>query len=229
VVGPGFTAPYFLGRALAQIWTDLRWRPPVNEQEELVLSDIANCFKSAYELDPSLDYPWAEWKQILELLGRKGQEAFIVNERAHETPSIGYRRTNVTVALPGGWLLRIPGSFTDFEVDEQGDLSSTDPPRKIWFTAYRIDGADSSTFEKRKREVQKNHSDQTVEREDYFAQATISERKKDSGEPYFVLNSSNMAIGTRCVCTFLFPTLDQKESVLEMWRSLQPPSHQGGA
>jgi hypothetical protein len=68
-----------------------------------------------------------------------------------------------------------------------------------------------------------------VEREDYFAQATISERKKDSGEPYFVLNSSNMAIGTRCVCTFLFPTLDQKESVLEMWRSLQPPSHQGGA
>jgi hypothetical protein len=81
---PGFTAPDYLGRALAQMWTDVRWRFPVNEQEEFVLSGVANCLKSAYELDPNLDYPWAEW--ILET--NRQQEASIVNERAHGAPSI---------------------------------------------------------------------------------------------------------------------------------------------
>jgi hypothetical protein len=66
------------------MWTDVRWRFPVNEQEEFVLSGVANCLKSAYELDPNLDYPWAEW--ILET--NRQQEASIVNERAHGAPSI---------------------------------------------------------------------------------------------------------------------------------------------
>jgi hypothetical protein len=61
---PGMNAEYHLGRALAQMWVDVRWRRPINDSETATLEDVADSLRRAFELDTSLQYPWAEWKQI---------------------------------------------------------------------------------------------------------------------------------------------------------------------
>jgi hypothetical protein len=221
---PGFNAGYYLGRALTQMWVDVRWRHPINDSETAVLEDVANSLHRAYELDPRLQYPWAEWKQLLELLDRKGDEAKLVKSRVDGIPTIGYRRNYVTVTLPGGWIIRIPGSFSDFEPDNDGDLCALNPPVEIWFTAYRSEATSSPNgFQSAKNEKKNNLADYVIERNDYFAQATISEKRRDTGEEYFVLNSSNLAVGTRSVCTIVFSNTDQKDWAVETWRSIQPP------
>jgi len=221
---PGFNAEYYLGRAMTQMWVDVRWRRPINDSETAVLEDVADSLHRAFKLDPSLQYPWAEWKQLLELLDRDGAEAELVNLRAEGEPTIGYRRSYVNFTLPGGWRIKIPGSFSDFESDDDGDLFALDPPKEIWFTAYRSDVTSSpSGFESAKNDQKNSRADFLIERDDYFAQATMSENRRETGEEYFVLNSSNLAIGTRAVCTILFSDSDQKDWAVETWRSIQPP------
>ena len=61
----------------------------------------------------------------------------MVRERATGTPAIGYRRGHVTVTLAGGWRIRVPGSFSDFNFNHENDLFALDPPREVWFTSYR--------------------------------------------------------------------------------------------
>jgi hypothetical protein len=221
---PGFNAEYYLRRALAQMWVDVRWRPPVNDSEMATLEDVAGTLHRAFEMDSSLQYPWAEWKQVLELLNRDGGEAELVNSHADSKPTIGYRRKDVTVTLPGGWTIRPPGSFSDFEVDDEGSYFAVDPPKEIWFTAYRSEEASSLTeFRSAKNKRKKAHADYLVERDDYFAHAIISGKRRETGEKYFVLNSSNLAVGARAVCTILFSDLGQKNWAVETWKSLCPP------
>jgi hypothetical protein len=206
------------------MWVDVRWRSPVDDHETLVLEDVASSLRRAYVLNPVLRYPWAEWKQILELLNRGTAEAELVNSHIEGLPTIGYRRGNVTVTLPGGWRIKTPGSFSDFEPDDDGDLCAVDPPREIWFTAYRLEVASSASgFESAKNMRKKTRADYLVEREDYFAQATISNKCRETGEEYFVLNSSNLAFGTRSVCTVLFSNANQEDWAVRTWQSVQPP------
>jgi len=222
---PGMNAEYYLGRALSQMWVDVRWRRPINDSEAAILEDVADSLHRAYELEPSLQYPFAEWKQILQLLNRSGVEADLVHSRASSEPTIGYRRREVTVTLPGGWKIETPGSFSDFEPDDEGDSSAADPPREIWFTAYRSEGTSLlSGFELAKNEKKKTRAEYIVERDNYFAQATISSKRRETGEEYFVLNSSILAIGTRAVCTILFGDLGQKAWAIETWHSIRPPA-----
>jgi hypothetical protein len=221
---PGFNAEYFLGRALAQMWVDVRWRTPINDSESLVLEDVAGSLQRAYELNPHLQYPWAEWKQIFEFLSRSEAECEMVNSHAEGMPTIGYRRKDVIVMLPGGWRIKIPGSFSDFEPDDENNLCALDPPRELWFTAYWFDVASSpSEFKSAKNRMKKTRVDYLVERDNYFAQATISNKRRENGEEYFVLNSSNLAVGKRAVCTILFSNPDQEDWAVKTWQSIQPP------
>lgn len=221
---PGFNAKYYLGRALTQMWVDVRWRSPINDSETTVLEDVASSLRRAFELDPSIRYPWEEWKQVLELLDRGGEETELVDARIEGEPAIGYRRGFVTFTLPGGWSIKTPGSFSDFELEGDGDLCALDPPKEIWFTAYRSEATSSSSgFELAQNEGKKKPGDYLIEREDYFAQATISKKSRAAGDEYFVLNSSNMAMGARAVCTILFSDPNQKDWAVETWRSIKPP------
>jgi hypothetical protein len=120
--------------------------------------------------------------------------------------------------------MKMPGSFSDFEPDENNDLCAVDPPKEIWFTAYRFDGAYSpSGFESAKNERKRVRVDYLVERDDYLAQATICKKLRETGEEYFVLSSSNLAIGARAVCTILFSDPEEEAWAIDTWRSIQPP------
>ena len=222
---PGFNAEYYLGRALTQMWSNVRWRSPVNDAERNVLNEVADTLRSAHQLNPTLPYPWAEWEEILELLGADVPEKELVRSQVKGKPTIGYRRRHVTVALPGGWRVRIPGSFSDFESDQDNDQCALDPPREIWFTSYPFTASSPrETFESTKRKMKEGSPEYLLERADYIAKAIVSRKRRNTGEDYFVLNSSNTCPDKRAVCTILFSQPEQKEWALEIWRSIQPPT-----
>ncbi|HTQ86653.1 MAG TPA: hypothetical protein VMI93_10615 [Candidatus Solibacter sp.] len=220
----GFNADYHLGRALAHMWSNVRWRPPVGESERNVLRDVSESLRSSYRLDPTLHYPWAEWKQILEFLDADREEIGLVNAHVSEPSAIGYRRRSVRVILPGGWRMRIPGSFSEFEAGQEGDYYAIDPPREIWFTSFRFSAdSPSATFESGRQQIKADFTDHLLEGDDFVAGAKIQQKQRDSGEKYYVLSSSNIAPSQRAVCTILFSEPEQEKWALDTWRSIQAP------
>ena len=222
---PGLDAEYHLGRALNQMWTRVRWRPPVSDSERNLLQTVAQSLSLAYKLDPALEYPWAEWNEILELQGTDCPEKTLV--RAHVTgkPAIGYRRGNVRVPLTGGWRIRIPGSFSDFEFNQDNDLFSLDPPREIWFTSFRFTKPLSDeAFEAEKKRLKESQPAYETEGEHLVATAAVTEKVRETGEHYFVMNTVKMSATTKGVCTIIYPQADQESWALEIWQSLQPPA-----
>ncbi len=218
---PGCNAEFYLRRALTQMWLDIRWRPPINDSETAALESVAADLDQAFHLDPHLDYPWAEWKQVLQCLAREaGPQEQLVDSRAHTDPTIGYRRANVFINL-GDWTLKIPGSFSDFDTDQYNRVFSGDPPREIWFAVYPLIG--SLEWHKKDRQ-ERVHIDYLIERDGYFAHANLSTHQTETGEPFFVLNSTNLTdAGQKAVFTVIFFNPDHKDWALQTWQSLQPP------
>jgi hypothetical protein len=220
---PGLSAEYFLGRALVAMWVNVRWRPPVNDSERKLLQYVADSFKKAYGLDPTLDYPWEEWGEVLNFLGGKSDTGKspltdISGSR------IGYRRRNVTTSLPGGWQITLPGSFSEFALDENNDLYALDPPREIWFTSYSFTGDAKRMFESARREILQDRTALLHEGEDYVGKAEIRQKESESGEKYFILSSSNIRPTQRAVCTIVFMQPEHRDWAIGVWRSLQPPA-----
>ncbi|MDQ3265165.1 MAG: hypothetical protein M3Y59_16155 [Myxococcota bacterium] len=105
-----------LGRAMTRLWTEMVWRPPLLEEERKLFRDVAVRLAAAYRDDPSLDFPWSEWRDLLGYLGMGGTLSEEVSRRAASKDTdhkIGYRRRPVRVLLEQGWSLRIPGSLAE--------------------------------------------------------------------------------------------------------------------
>jgi hypothetical protein len=222
---PGLNAEYYLGRALTLMWRTVRWRPPVSDAEEAVLKTVASSLAQAYKLDPTLAYPWNEWRQILELLDAAPPERDFVLAHATGNPTIGYRRGKVTVTLTGGWRIRMPGSFSEFEFDKDNNLFALDPPREIWFSSFRLPASLSDEkFELVKRQLKENKFDYIEEGDNYAATATIGKMVRGTGEDHFVINTLNLSPATKAVCTFVYSQVEDKDWALEIWKSIRPPS-----
>jgi hypothetical protein len=220
---PGFHAEYFLGRALAQMWTEVRWRRPINDAERKLLENVANSLHIAHELDPSLTYPWGEWAEVLEFLDAQHAEADYVRSRSNEPATIGYRRGNVWVTLPGSWQIEVPGSFSDFDADEDNAFFALDPPREVWFTAYSFTVPQTSEqFESERHEILLAQAELLREDKEFIAKASIQEKIDKSHGRYFVLQSSNRCPGKRSLCTIVFADPADKKWAIGVWRSLQP-------
>ena len=102
----GIGAPFYLGRALARLWRDVRWRAPLTDDEGRLLMDVHLDLARAYRLDASLAYPWREWRELMESI--EAHFGYVemagddleaeVRRRAAEigpeasVPLIGYRR-----------------------------------------------------------------------------------------------------------------------------------------
>jgi hypothetical protein len=110
-----------LHRALCLMWTDVRWRSPVNDDERRINDEVLRLLARAFPLDPSLAYPWREWLELLRDRGAADAMSRQVEARAARAPRgplIGYRRHPVLV-LHEGWELEIPGSFTEARTAEE--------------------------------------------------------------------------------------------------------------
>ena len=115
-------ARYLLNRALCLMWSEVRWRPPAIEGERALLTEALQLLGRAFPLDPSLPYPWREWKEMIDNRGFLDAAAEQIGERAAAEPAdgplIGYRRQPLTV-IHEGWALEIPGSFAERRSDEE--------------------------------------------------------------------------------------------------------------
>jgi hypothetical protein len=114
-------ARFLLNRALCLMWTDVRWRQPVDDDERRVHEEVLRLLARAFPLDPSLPYPWRDWHELAQFRGTEDAMTRQVEaraERAEAGPSIGYRRRPVTI-VHEGWELEVPGSFTEQRTAEE--------------------------------------------------------------------------------------------------------------
>ncbi len=222
---PELNAEYFLGRALTLMWSTVRWRPPVSEGETEVLKAVVQSLARAYGINPSLSYPWDEWGQILNWLDDSPREEAMVLEHAKGVPTIGYRRGNVTATLTGGWRMRIPGSFSEFEFDESHNLFAVDPPREIWFTSFRLPAQmTDEKFAALKEDLKKGDPRHIVENQDGFSSASILKKTRETGGDNFMLHTINATRTAKAVCTFVFTKAEDEAWAVETWKSLRPPA-----
>jgi hypothetical protein len=79
-------------------------------------------------------------------------------------------------------------------------------------------------FEAKRQEMRESRSEHFRENGSFITEAAIQKKVRKTGDPYFVLQSSNVCSTQRSVCTVVFPTAEESEWALEIWRSIQPPS-----
>jgi hypothetical protein len=138
-------------------------------------------------------------------------------------PVAGYRRNDVAVQLPGNWWINLPGSFSDFEPDENHNYFAFDPPREVWITSYTFKGDLPAILQSQWEEIRKRESAPLVHQaENYIAWAEIEKRSVGATE-WYSLTSSNAALGHRAVCTIIFLKPEERDWAIQVWKSLQPP------
>ena len=115
-------ARYLLNRALCLMWTEVRWRSPIDPTERALLDEVVLLLAHAFPLDPSLPYPWREWSELFELRNTDEPTAGDIAERAKavaiDLTPIGYRRRSVTITHEG-WSLAVPGTFAERHTPEE--------------------------------------------------------------------------------------------------------------
>jgi hypothetical protein len=138
---------YLLNRALASMWTDVRWRAPAMEAEGELMDEVHRRLSRAFPMDPGLPYPWRAWSELAKL--RRIDDAMarqaIGRAAAGPEPStpIGYRRQPVRITHEG-WLLTVPGSWAERRSPEEwwgGGVG-----RSITLAATRTGGASGGTM-----------------------------------------------------------------------------------
>ncbi len=147
---PDLDATFYRNRALARMWCDFTWRPPLTEGEGETTDQIANDLATAFKLDPAAELPWVEWLELLTAIEADAAgEQFCVTPKDSvlsvelwkrsgavpakaNGPRIGYRRHPVRVALDGGWSVEVPGSFAR-EWDDDRNWTAWDRTRTVWF------------------------------------------------------------------------------------------------
>lgn len=149
----GVGAEFFLGRALTRMWQEVRWRTPITEDEGEMLMEVHLDLERAHHLDPSTDFPWREWREILEYLNdyfgyaefqREPELEAEIQHRAETTnPAqelIGYRRGAVEATLTGGWRITIPGEMAETWESNGETWSAWHGGRTVWFTSWSFCG-----------------------------------------------------------------------------------------
>jgi hypothetical protein len=112
-MGPGV----LLGRALAEMWTNIRWRRAATETEASQVQSILELLKQVEAANPNLPLPRSEWAELESFLSERPSSAPAVERAPSPSAAIGYRRRDVRVRVGCGWSVRIPGSFAE-EWDE---------------------------------------------------------------------------------------------------------------
>jgi hypothetical protein len=230
----GIGASFYRGRALTRMWRDVRWRAPLTEDEGRLLVDVHLDLARAHRLDPSLEYPWREWRELMDDI--EGHFGYVemagadveaeVRRRASlapaDAPLIGYRRRPVRVDLTDGWSIEIPGEMTE-EWDDDGLWTARDTGRAVFFKSYRLskdDGSKPATREILDGLTLPEGRRIEHRKEDMIGRAALvaPDRGDDDG---WRLAGHNVVDGGLAVCNVLFRDPDARDWAIATWRSLE--------
>jgi hypothetical protein len=108
----GPDAAFYRDRALTRMWSNVRWRTPVDDAERDVLTAVDLDLERAVAAGAAADLPWAAWDEVRGLLGksRVARPADADADREDPATPIGYRRGPV-LARFADWVLEVPGSL----------------------------------------------------------------------------------------------------------------------
>lgn len=225
----GKNADYYLGRALCHMWTDVRWREPLTEQEEELNSHVLNMLSTAFKLEPSLSYPWREWHQLLSFSGRKqNAESEFIAAKAVECngPLIGYRREAITVYLNGVWSIDIPGSFAEMW-EEDGTFCAWDSSRTVRVSSFiKEDATEQETADHCLFDIIADKPDMDIK----YRSEQVSAAAKvtyDNKQKCWILSGVSAAPSNFVLTTICFEEESDREWVVEIWQSIDFVSSSG--
>jgi hypothetical protein len=224
-VGRG--AGFYLGRALCRMWSDVRWRPPLDDAETALLDGVLEDLAAAWRPDPNRDYPWREWAEIAVHVGR---EEFVPSEvgrrafRDAQAPLVGYRRRMVRVYVAGGWSIRLPGSFAE-RWDDDDSWCAWDATRTVWFTAFAVAGSGPPRSAEELLSWAPEPEGEGLEHRggELISKATVG-RIEEDGEWLWRLRVHAAVPGHRVVCSIVYSDPAHRDWAIETWRSV---SHAG--
>ena len=229
---PEIDGAFYMGRAICRIWTEVRWRKPLNEEEGDLLMDVHLDLSHAYARDPSLPYPWREWAELMDLVegyfgyvATDGEdlEPIVRRQAAQEfsTPLIGYRRRPVQVELTGGWSIEVPGEMAE-EWDEEGTWTAWDGSRTIWFSSFSLtdeDGSKPSAGEVLETAELPDGDRLEYQGERVMGIAVFTPHEED-GVNVWQLSGRSAVAGALGVCSVFVPDPADRNWALEIWKSL---------
>jgi hypothetical protein len=231
---PGVGAEFYFGRALTRMWREIRWRPPLSDEEEELWIGCHLDLVEALKADPTLDFPWNEWRELLDHIEtRLGEDtledrevvAEILRKAAltAEGPLIGYRREPVRAYLFGGWSIEIPGEMAE-SWDEEGTWSAWDGDRTLWFTAFTREHSDGRKIPA--QEVLEEASDLPEEERLEFQNEEIRGQAcfvpyQEEGEELWNLKAQVAADGAFAICNIYVHDPADRDWAVQVWQSLQ--------
>jgi hypothetical protein len=217
-------ARHLLNRALALMWTEIRWRPPATDEERAVMTEVLRLLHRAYPLDTSLPYPWREWQELLAHSGTIEPMADLIRGMAAGQPDdapIGYRRRPVTVTH-AGWSLMVPGTFAERRNDEEWWGGEGGRAITLAATPTEADGRPMlpETF---LRQVAGHLGTDVLRHQDGpivgAARLTVND---DSGVETAILEGYSAVVGSGAAMRVEIHDPADWEWALDMWRSLRP-------
>jgi hypothetical protein len=218
-----------LNRALCLMWTEVRWRPPVDATEKAVNDEVLRLLARAFPLDPSLPYPWREWRELVGWRGSVDAMTRQVESRAAAAPAgplVGYRRRPVEI-IHEGWLLEVPGSFTERRTDDE--WWGGEAGRSITLAATET-GTETGpmTAAEFLQQVAPDLGQDTLSHEagDVIGRARLS-TDASSGVEVGVLEGYSAVTGHGAAIRVVFDDSSDWRWAMDMWRALVPARDMG--
>jgi hypothetical protein len=211
------------GRALAAMWQSVRWCRPRTEAESRVHSYVINALEQAHTLDPVLEKPWREWRELAELNDVPvPSDAWARAETSPERPLIGYRRHPVILRPFAGWSITLPGSMSE-------DLGETGP---LWFddncdvrlSTMMVDGSVPSPRDLL-RSLQPPPGDDlgSWTTDGTLGRMAVGEEQEEDGTTRSNFQAVIAGHGEFAVCTVSAPDRSYADSVTRIFRSIRGP------
>jgi hypothetical protein len=141
----GPDADFYRDRALARMWTEVRWRAPLDDADRETLAAVDRDLQRAAGAGAA-DIPWAAWDELRAFLGRQPAERAPDAAAAATPTQIGYRRGLVGFRYHD-WMLDVPGSMGETDID--GDRVVYDETANIRISTFEpsADAPDASPAE----------------------------------------------------------------------------------
>lgn len=213
---PERDALFHRAAALYQMWNECRWVKPRTEAEELVLTGIIDSLMLARQQDPTLPLPLAAWSEVIDLIGGAPADPVKGPDLAIDGP-IGYRRGDVVEPFPGGWRVRLPGSFLE-EPEQDGGSVYWDTDRNFRLTSYRYEQPGPDEADPTDRLLPNPTFDETIG--GYRFQAVTSH---EADEGCWVLQGLVRGPGGMAVVTLTWSDPGWADWAAETFRTIQPP------
>lgn len=229
-------ASFFLGRALARLWQDVRWRQAVNDDEGELLMDVHLDLERAFHHDPDAPIPWRAWQELLgHLIAYYGYAEYlngedleeVIAERAAAMPAdvrpVGYRRGRVQVQLTGGWSIVIPGAMAEEWQPNRQVWNAWLGGRSVLFssTTVRDDHGLPARAEEILASLALPAGDLYDLREDDIVGRAVFTQAEEEGVALWHLKAYSVVAGGFAQCDFYLRARDDLGWAIDVWKGIR--------